>query len=265
MNILRLIKQSFSQVSTAAGLISQVIINKLGKKMTITNLIEAYNRAYVSYYPAGSAQVQGQTFKIDSAMASLISNAVVLACHNYQLEIPFLLAVMCQESLFSNKAVCNNLGHNRPTPSFQTSDWGLCQLSGAYLPSRAGMEDLTQAQMIARAQDPAFAVPIMAGIYADDMKSAQKFLTTNIAGASAIKEMNKTSMSDIEWVACAYYNRGESGGNKDILAKDISLLQHPVHCGNWYKIFKTALNASNEKSIPSKETPPLESIFAQYE
>lgn len=219
----------------------------------LVDIITAYNRAVTVLYPRGigptiAAIITKNTPEQNKLVADTIKSAALAVGIN---EV-YLASVINQESCFGIHTVNFNISATNPASSFQHTDWGIGQFSGFFLPSKSGMEGLTQEQMEVKVLDPTWAIPMMAQTYAGNIAAANKNMSTNTTLASSVHVLNTTTFTDAEWLAALYYNRGVSGGNLDVYTHATSMMAHPYHCATWYAAFNKAL-AANSPPVVSKE------------
>lgn len=210
----------------------------------LTSIIEAYNTPYVSYYPTGSTTVNSQIHKIDAATAAQVADLIVTNAKAQGLDITYFAACIMQESRFDPNCFDNNLSATNPTPTFARTDWGMCQMSGQYLPSKPGMSGLTDAEMQAKACDPTWSVPEMAVIMAGNLAWANQQLL-NATLAAATTKLNTTDLSNQEFLATLAYNRGNTGAVTYIETGNTAMIQHPYHVATWYDDFRKVFGSNN--------------------
>jgi hypothetical protein len=211
-------------------------------KVTLFDVIKAYTITLTSYYPLGSTQINACIPSIDEATMQLVADLITTNATSNGLSVPYLAACIKQESAFSPGTYNHNLNKSNPVVAFSHTDFGLCQFSGTYLPSKPGMEGLTAAEMTAKAFDPNWAVPEMAAVMKGNMAAAELALTTDSVLAANTKILNTTTLSDVEWNATLWYNTGIQGGTLAVKTMNTVKLAHPGHVGTWYALFVKALN-----------------------
>jgi ethanolamine utilization microcompartment shell protein EutS len=240
----------FSWLQLMAQQIWQEIINAIayifppvvkpapGTNLTLVNLIEAYNRPVTILYPLYIGPSIGAMITLNTPEQNqLIANTIISAAANVGINFIYLAAVIQQESCFAVNAVNYNISQTNPVSSFATTDWGISQFAGTFLPSKEGMVGLSEEQMIAKVFDPTWSIPMMALIYAGNIATAEKNMSTNTTLASAVHALNTTTFTDAEFLACLAYNRGWSGAINDVLTNQTALMHHPYACANFFKIF----------------------------
>lgn len=279
MNILRFIGQSIRTGINAASLgyyylfPNQIKASSGETKVALKDIIKAYNINYTSYYPVGSKQINSSIIKIDDATAETIANLITQSASSYSIDALWLAAELADESLFCPTAFDNNLGHDRLTPSFSTTDFGLAQVDGTYLPGKPGMPayhgpeepDVHASQavldtytaaisawentMIQKAFDPSWAIPIMCLTLKGNLEEAQHYLSTDSVLASAVKQYNTTTFDDVTYFATLAYNKGfadnevkQVGGRYYLKHGVVANLSYPVHINHYYEAFKKVLS-----------------------
>src|ERR1700733_10979777 len=156
-------------------LVEDYILFYTGLKQTLSLEYLIYkfgNRNVTTYYPAGSQQIDAVIRPVPKSRISALASILRIEAVTYNIELAYLAACIFQESCFSESCYNNNLGHDRTVPSFQGTDWGMCQLSGQYLPSRNGMKGLTEDEMKAKALSADWAIPAFAEIMSDNIKES---------------------------------------------------------------------------------------------
>jgi len=126
------------------------------------------------------------------------------------LSLALVMGTMCQESRFDPTAIDQNLSPQHPTPAFATTDWGLVQIDGLYLPSYTGMAGLTQPAMIARSQDPEWAIPTLATALLDRLVWAAPVVAAYLSRLEVDRPDHGEAWYT-QWVAAQSYNAGETG------------------------------------------------------
>jgi hypothetical protein len=233
----------------------------------LTQIIIANNAPFKTFYPpVTGTQPNAEIHKISTETATQMASAILANAHLVNDDSDYLAACIKQESRFDPACYNHNLAEYNGVESFEGTDWGCCQMSGYYLPTKPGMQGLTEAEMSAKAMSIEWAVPEMASVMHDnltqannDLYAAQTALTalqsqlrdgTDIKMAAQInakidanlitimKSLNTTPLSNEQFLATLYYNRGASGGLKFVLEKSMSDIQHPFAVGKWYGQFK---------------------------
>jgi len=232
-------QQIWQEIINAIAYIFPVIVKPApGTNLTLVNLIAAYNRPVTILYPLYIGPSIAAMITLNtSEQNQLIANTIISAAAAVDINFIYLAAVINQESCFGVNTVNYNISQTNPVSSFATTDWGIAQFAGTFLPSKEGMAGLSEAQMIAKVFDPIWAIPMMAKIYAGNMATAAKNISTNTTLASAVHKLNTTTLTDDEWLGALYYNRGIQGGNNDVMTNQTSLMAHPYHCATWYAAF----------------------------
>lgn len=231
-------------------------------QVTLASLVKAYNSPYVSYYPLGSTTVNSEIHKIDDATAQEVADLITKNAIAKNLVVEYFAACIMQESRFDPQCYSHNLGLTRPVASFDTTDWGMCQMNGSYLYTKPGMpvvpvkpqnptpaeetayeQALTewQAEATKIAMTPSWAVPMMASIMADNLDWATRTFPTDSILTSQMAKYNTTNLTNAEFLATLAYNRGQTGAVNIIKTNDVSRMKHPYHVATWYDDFKKAL------------------------
>lgn len=210
--------------------------------VTLKDVIMAYNKPITSYYPVGSTTVNAVIHQIDATTAELEANLIETNASTADMDYIFLSSAIMQESRFDPACFNYNLSQENLTPSFATTDFGMCQMSGAYLPSKPGMAGLTDAQMQAKAQDPTWAIPMFVSIMQGLQHQAESLLASNTALAAMTAKLNTTKLSNTQFLATLFYNRGVTGGTNYLLTNNTAMIQHPFRVAVWYGDFTTALS-----------------------
>lgn len=259
------------------------------KVTQLKNLILNYNAPFkTTWPPVTGTQPNAEIHKITEVTALAMANKILEHANLVHNDFEYLSACIMQESRFDPACYNHNLKEYNGKESFEGTDWGCCQLSGYYLPSKPGMKGLTEAQMIAKATSPEWAVPTMAQVMAENLNTANNDianatvklaalkvkldglgLLTTSASVSAIsvgketdanlinvlKRTNNTSLSDPQFMATLYYNRGATGGLILLLAEDRTGIQHAFSVGKWYAQFVAAFSTSTTKTFGTPHEP----------
>jgi hypothetical protein len=196
------------------------------------------NAPYVEYYPKGGDVINAEIHTISASAALSEAKLIVSNSEANNLDYVYLASCIFQESKFDPACFNHNLTEYNGVESFDGTDWGMCQMSGYYLPTRPGMAGLTQAQMQIKAMTAEWAVPVMAEIMADNLADA---ITDMPSVSSIMPQLNTTELSNEEFLATLYYNRGRSGGLEAVKSLDYANMQHPFMVAKWFAQFKTAL------------------------
>ena len=216
----------------------------------LTQIIIENNAPFKTFYPpVTGTQPNAEIHKISTETATQMASAILANAHLVNGDSDYLAACIKQESRFDPACYNHNLAEYKGIESFEGTDWGCCQMSGYYLPSKPGMAGLTEAEMSAKAMSIDWAVPEMASVMHDylvqannDLYAAQTELTALqsqihdgtdsqvLAGINAkiqanlitiMETLNNTPLSNEQFLATLYYNRGASGGLKFVLEKSM--------------------------------------------
>jgi len=215
-------------------------------KITLFDIVVAYNSPYVAMYPLDTGKtINAQIFKNDTATSQKVADLITSEATRVGLPILYLAACIMQESRFSPTTFNHNLCAENLTPNFAKTDWGLCQMSGTYLPSKPGMAGLTDDQMAAKACTPEWAVPQMADIMAENIVLANKYLLADHTLSTMTKTLNNTTLTDAQFLATLAYNRGwgsddpnEQAGARYYVKHSINdMIKHPYRVGTWFAKF----------------------------
>jgi len=212
-------------------------------QVTLADIIVAYNAPFIRTYPiVGGTTIDAQIHQIDQATAEQIATLIQdAATANPTLDPIYLAACIMQESRFDPNCFNHNLSASTPTITFEGTDWGMCQMSGNYLPSKPGMAGLTESQMQTLACTASWAVPVMGSIMAGNLATATAQLNSDAVLAAGVKKYNTTTLTDAQWLATLMYNRGETGAINDVKTGQTSLIEHPGNVGTWFADFNKAI------------------------
>jgi hypothetical protein len=214
------------------------VVNPVNTKQALSNLMLQVNAPYVAYYPANSTIINAFIGTLTASAALNEAELIINNSSEQKLDYIYLAACIFQESKFYAGAYNHNMAEYNGKITFEGTDWGLCQMSGYYLPDRPGLANLTQAEMQVKALTAEWAVPTMAQIMHDNILQA----TTDLPSVSAIMNtLNSTDLTDVEFMATLYYNRGASGGLEAIKTLSYADMQHPFMVGRWFAQFKASL------------------------
>lgn len=196
--------------------------------MTLAQLVLSQNAPYKS--PLRGAEVH----QIDAATAQRVADLIQAAAQQTGLSVAYLAGCLCRESKFDPAAYNENLSLVNRTPAFTTTDFGIAQFSGRYLPNRPGMAGLTEAQMQAKACDPAWAIPTFAGIMAGNVTWAVHILAAYDQDQPFWGAIEKAVSNTLYatpkyvggWLATYAYNSGNTGAIRDLLGVQLRI-SHP--------------------------------------
>lgn len=212
-----------------------------GQPVTFLDIMKVYRRTFTTYYPLGSTQINSCIPPITDARLQVVADLITVSASANGLDPLYLLSVSYQESCWSENTINHNLKATNPTPSFRTTDFGLCQFSGSFLSTKPGMAGLTENQMVAKVMMGEYSVPAMAQMYAANIKWATKTLASDNALLSLVIKLNITHLTNEQFLACTAYNKGNSGALDAIRKLDYSRLNHPFKCAQHYDNFCKAL------------------------
>lgn len=256
MYTLRMIWQSF--LNNLSNLFLEEYQTKMREdvpKNSMNNLL--YN--IISHYNAGETKIyypnrhdptgtlNAYIGKNDDATNKLVADLIVTSAASAGLDPLFLAAVINQESQFSPVCYNHNLSASRLIPSFEHTDFGISQMSGSFLPSKPGMQGLTQDQMQAKAFDPTWSIPTCANLYAGLITQAEKIMKNDEQMKNMVHELNTTNMTDSEWLSALFYNKGQTGGCNFVKTNNIDKMAHPKHCGTWFSAFQSYVTTQKFK------------------
>lgn len=258
----------YTQGQTAIESLTTIYLDYFAKPPTIPDatptlfdIVKTYGtRQITTYYPVGSTTVNAQIGSVPADRVSVIAGLISSTAKFYNLDEIYFAAANFQESCFYEKCINNNLGPNNPNASFATTDWGMCQMSGQFLPNKPGMSGLTQTEMATKALTAEWAIPAMGKFMAGLVENAVADLA-NADFAKLVKTLNTTKLTDTQWLSTLYYNRGRDGSIGFIKANDLSAIAHPYRVGNWYAQFDAILN--NAPESPTSKVY-LESWFESH-
>jgi hypothetical protein len=243
-------KQLFNQMPSIE--IPPVIKNDtiVPTKPTVADVIYAYNKAYVRPYPLlGGKDIDAEIFRISQLEAERVAKLIQDNATRTKLRLEYLMACICQESMFSEKCFNNNMKEHDGKVNFEGTDWGLCQMAGKYLPDKPGMKGLSEDKMAALACTAEWAVPVMSDIMASNITQSMKAIVADQSLADAVKKLNTTKLSDVEWLATLSYNRGFNGAVKYVKSNNTAMIRHPYHVADYNDAFITALENGFGKNV----------------
>ena len=213
--------------------------------VTLADIIRAYNSPFKSMYPVGSTTVNAEIHNLPTSAADKIADLILSESVRTGIDMYYLAACIMQESRFDPACYNHNLGHDRTTISFEHTDWGMCQMAGTYLPDKPGMQGLSQIQMAAKATDANWSIPMMADIMVGHLASAKKYFATDAVFQQNTTRLNTTSLTDAQFAATLFYNRGEAddtvnkrGGRYYIKNDIVDEIKHPYRVAHWYDAFQ---------------------------
>jgi hypothetical protein len=175
-------------------------------------IILARNSPFVN--PERGAEIH----KIGESTAKTVAALIQYFAPAYRLPVAFLSGCICQESSFDPCAFNKNLLEHAGVETFEGTDWGLCQLSGKYLPD-CGTGATDQAGYISVANEPAWAIEFMAKTMQGHYEWAY-----GITSKPPVKQMVRL---DPFFLATLAYNRGRTGALQQI--GDNTICAHPFH------------------------------------
>lgn len=244
-NILFRLKQILLEIKNGLPYLFPMKVYKVGRIVQLSDVIAAYNKPITLLYPRGFGPSIAVIITQNTLAENvLISEKIEEMAKNYGLDYLYLASVINQESRFGIRTENHNLKPENPNISFKHTDWGIGQFSGFYLPSKQGMQGLSEPQMSEKAFDINWAIPLMAETYAENIKIATDNIAKNQFIEAKVKKFNNTAYTNQEWLAALYYNRGISGGNNYLLTEDTDKMKHPDNCAKWYSEFKKLLKDS---------------------
>lgn len=244
-------------------------------KIQLADIIKSYNAAYKAMYPLiGGTVVNAEIHAIDDATRIKVANLIeseAKKVNDDNLDSTYLASCIMQESRFDPNCYNHNLGHDNPTPNFEHTDWGMCQMAGTYLPAKPGMPVKPKEEtmvptwkntMATLACTPEWAVANMAKIMVGNLAAAKKHLQDDEKLRTNTRSLNNTSLTDAQFLATLYYNRGmaddevkQVGGRYYVKHLVMDRIKHPFRVGNWYKTFSEILNGQ----------PPSKAIASGYD
>jgi len=232
-------------------------------------IVSHYNSGETKiYYPVrndSSGTLDAYIGKNDPQTNQLVADLIVSSANDNKIDPYFLACVIQQESIYSPVTYNHNLSKSNLTPNFETTDWGIAQLSGKYLPSKPGMQGLSEEEMQTKALDANWAIPTMAQVYAGLLAQAVKELSEDPVLLEDVKKLNTTSLTDEQWLAALFYNRGISGGIHDVKTNATTLIAHPYHCATWYGQITSFAKNGIFVSAKSLNQPDESEYFMDHE
>lgn len=169
--------------------------------------------------------------KLDDVQAQQVADIITREANRVGMAVADLAACICQESRFDPACYNKNLGEH--PESFAGTDWGICQISGKYLPDKPGMKGLTEDQMKAKVLDPNYSIALMADTMAGNLAWANKMLPT-------LTDVDKARVPSAFFLATLAYNRGNTGALQEVAANTI--VRHPYNVLDWAKMFHAKLD-----------------------
>ena len=189
--------------------------------LTLAELIYQENAPFAN--PLRGSVIHRITEQTAAEVAQQIANHPQVSVVNpdktttvINMPVAYLAACICQESKFDPMAQDDNLTVFNRNPTFATADYGLVQISGAWLPGYPGCQGLSQAEMIAKTQDPAWAVATMAGGMAGNLQWAAAMLARGLMERVELLRPKQTPLWYAQWMATMGYNSGRQGAVKNI-------------------------------------------------
>jgi len=212
---------------------------------TLYDIIKQYgNVSLTTYYPIGTTQVDAYIAPVPANRIQPIANLIMSSAAKYGLNSTFLAACIMQESCYCEACFNNNLSASNLKPSFNSTDWGICQMSGTYLPDKDGMRGLTTVEIQSKSLTADWAIPMMAEVMQDNFYQATIDIRTDSQLASAVRILNTTTLSDVCFLSTLYYNRGQLGSQEYIKTNNTAMIKHPYHVGDYFAAFNKILNGS---------------------
>ena len=262
--------------------------------MTLAELVFQQNAPYKS-------EVRGaEVHKIDQETANAIAALIEREANIIGASEAYLAACICRESKFDPQCYNHNLTLIDREVTFEKTDWGECQFSGKYLPSKPGMRGLTQDQMREKAFDPSWAIPVFAsemgwnviwatatlasGYHLPALKetvvrtaqgesrfggrSAVDYTSDQVLAAirasASQPDYGATSAMAALWLATMAYNSGEHGAIVDLFGPR-KRIDHPNVVMSTYLLFEQLLGGASVESKPTTDSEPRSDASAQHD